>query len=122
MSAATADWPALLEKRNVDRKIIKFLLDNGVMSIYNFANYILDRSEIQTGILDKVKEGLETDRTQRMILHELWREAEELERMRISRVARGVQEDDLEDPLPDGTIDGKIDDFNSHHHWKPRLS
>ena len=57
-----------------------------------------------------------------MLRHEIWREAEELERLRVGRSARGEPNDDLEDPLPDGSLDHRIADFGGVHNWTPRLS
>ncbi len=120
--AASPEWLELLAKRNIHPRIVEFFTTNKVLSICNFANYVLSREEIQTGILDVVKGGLETDKTQRMLLHEMWREAEEIERLRVSRNARGVQEDDLEDPLPTGSIDEIVLGFAQIHLWTPALT
>eukprot|EP00972_Heterocapsa_arctica_P016102 2373452-Heterocapsa_arctica.AAC.1 len=87
--AGSPEWLELLSKRGADPRISDFLIANKVLTICNFANYVLSRDEIQTGILDVVKGGLETDKTQRMLLHEMWREAEEVERLRVARNARG---------------------------------
>ena len=57
-----------------------------------------------------------------MLLHEIWREAEQLERLRVCLFAKEVQYDDLEDPLPDGSLDHCTADFGRTHNWTPRLS
>ena len=119
--AASPEWIDLLNKRGVHPDIVGFLERNKVHCLSDYANYILSRDEIQSGILDAVP-AHKDDRTQRMVLHKIWREAEEVERLRVARTAKGVQEDDLEDPVPTGKIDEDIATFASAHRWTPRLS
>ena len=94
---------------------------NRVCSITRFANFIDQRSEIQSHILNHVA-ACKDDRGQRATLCELWREAGIAEQHRLENKAKGLSQNDFEEPLPIGALDGYLDKFEAFYHYRPFLT
>ena len=56
------------------------------------------------------------------MLTKLWREADAGETLRAHRKTQGVAEDDLEDPLPEGVLQGLPAGFAAYYHFSMGLS
>lgn len=121
-----ADFKGALVAAGVHDKIVTFLEQpNHMLTDHaSFANFLVNRAEVQTNILDQVgDEALKSDAGQRGLLIRIWREAESFETLRLERKAKGVGPDDLEDPLPDGNHRLDIEKFKSAGvQWAPALS
>ena len=57
--------------------------------------------------------------SQRAILCELWREADIAEQHRLENKAKGLSQNDFEEPLPIGALDGYLDKFEAFYHYRP---
>ena len=92
---------AQLQTAGIHADIIAFLGNdkNQVYSITRFANFIDQRSEIQSHILNHVA-ACKDDRGQRATLCELWREADIAEQHRLENKAKGLSQNDFVEPLP----------------------
>ena len=114
---------AQLQTAGIHADIIAFLGNdkNRVYSITRFANFIDQRSEIQSHILNHVA-ACKDDRGQRATLCELWREADIAEQHRLENKAKGLSQNDFEEPLPIGALDGYLDKFEAFYHYRPFLT
>ena len=65
--------------------------------------------------------GFRGDRACKGILTELWRERDLQESLRLQRKAAGVSEDDLEDPLPEGVLEGLFEKFAASYNFRLAL-
>ena len=121
-----ASFKSALQAAEVHEKIIEFL-EKPMFKLTNhasFANFLLNRGEVQSMILDQIgDEELKKNIGQRGLLVKFWREAEAMEALRLERKVKGVAPDDLEDPLPDGEHAGDLQRFTQAGvQWEPALS
>ena len=114
---------AQLQTAGIHADIIAFLGNdkNRVHSITRFANFIDQRSEIQSHILNLVA-ACKDDRGQRATPYELWREGDIAEQQRRENKAKGLSQNDFEEPLPIGALVGYLDKFEAFYHYRSFLT
>ena len=90
-----ATFKAMLTKCGVHADIIQFFEkpENGVTTLRRFANFLDSRAEVQSHVLDQVA-SVRSNRAQKTILTELWREADIAETARLEQKAKGASQDD----------------------------
>ena len=109
---------AQLQTAGIHADIIAFLGNdkNRVYSITRFANFIDQRSEIQSHILNHVA-ACKDDRGQRATLCE-----DIAEQHRLENKAKGLSQNDFEEPLSIGALDGYLDKFEAFYHYRHFLT
>ena len=99
-----ASWLLQLQQLNIMPEIIELLEKDKVVNAAAFSSYLDSRAEVTTVILDRVPNA-SSRRDQKIALTQLWRGADAEESLRIQRKTGGISNDDLEDPLPDGSTE-----------------
>ena len=85
-----------LQARGVAEAVIIHLDGEGITTLSLLANFFDDRAQIGPQLIQKVQ-GLPKPQQQKAILCELWREADSLESLRLSRRVQGLDESDTVD-------------------------
>jgi len=102
----------LLERERVAPELILFMESQGIYSSKVFANFIENRLEVRTLLVDKVDET-NSNRAQTAILTGIWRDAENEADERSKRKATGYSDNDMELPLDEPIIQGLKEKFLS---------
>ena len=88
-----------LQARGIAEAVILVLESEGINTLSLLANYFDDRAQIGPQLIQKVG-GLPKPNQQKAILCELWREADSLETLRLSRRVQGLDEaESVDQPL-----------------------
>ena len=109
-----ASFRAELVAKGLHDDLITYMETCRIHSSKDLANYIDTRAEIQDLLVDRVS-ATRNNRAMKAALTAVWRVADMAENQRIERVAKGVGEDDLEDPLPAGVYDGLVQKFGRRY-------
>ncbi len=128
MSALLPTWQSTMEpsfrQLLVDRAIhvdlIDFLQAEGITTMVKLANYCDSRAEVQALLVDRVT-STRGRRKAKAALTELWRESDCAEELRLKRKASGVEQDDLEDPLPELVLSSTLSRFETAYSYKLSL-
>ena len=107
---------AVLDKNNIAADIITWMGDNGCTDVSTFANWVDETKELKEAILDQCPQSKDS-RTQKARLSMAWREADAATTRGVKRTAEGLEEDNLDDPLPSEIFKAVGTASRTYYNW-----
>lgn len=96
-TAPSTDFKRLLDRYSVSSEVANWLYSQGCLEVYHLANWVDDRSELRTAVLDKTPK--KDDQAQLACLKQAWREAEAQTARSHQRAQSALPPEDLDSPL-----------------------
>jgi len=117
--ALTAMEPSLLfllEKNDVHADVKAFLEGKRVFTVDHLASYCDSRDQVETKILSKVQ-ACKDDDSQLARVKMAWRQADAIAERALKRTADGLEDEAVDDPLPDGVQKSIEDAWDKAYSW-----
>jgi len=105
----------LLDRNGVDPQIADYLEAKTCLKVETFANWVKDREEVTTKIL--MKTDHKDDEPQAARLKMAWRQAEAATDRALKRSAEGLDNEPIDDPLPEGDQRALEDVWRRAYGW-----
>ena len=111
----------MLDKSRVDPKITDWLKDQGCESVEELGNWVDKTADLAPKILDKLPQDVKGDdqwvQAQTSRLRLAWRQADAITSRGIKRMAEGISEEPMDDPLDDAVHKDAIAKFKKAYGW-----